>query len=155
VEARYASLLKLFDRCRSVIGEERRRESPTEIGRNIDTLLEQVETFRQSVSKIKKISNELELLGVNATIQAAHAGEQGKGFLIVADEISKLSGHSRQSVEEALQQLRLFTEITRSLSEDFSQSVVYIEKNLERFDALEALVQEHLPKEDRETSDRM
>ena len=73
----------------------------------------------------------------------------------MAKAISKLASHSRTNVEEAVRQLRLFTEISRTLCEDFGRSVATIEKNLEGFEALEALLQKQLQKEERETSDRM
>ena len=152
VETRCSALLKRFGRSGSKAGNA---ESPSEMGRNIDTLLDEVERFRRSVRSIRNLSRELERLGVDATMRAAEAGEHGQGFLLAADAISKLSSHSRENVEEAVRQLRLFTEISRTLCEDFGRSVATIEKNLEGFEALEALLQKQLQKEERETSDRM
>ena len=99
LEHRYERLLKLFARFRSVV-----RKAPAEVqeadaeefaamGETLDTLQERLDAFSQSVTMIKRIADQLELLGVNATIQAAHAGEKGKGFLIVADETISREGH--------------------------------------------------------------
>jgi hypothetical protein len=78
--------------------------------------------------------------------------------LIVAEEINRHSDHSKKSVEEALHQLRLFTEIAGTLSRDFSKTVESIEKEMEAFAEIRKLMDEQLPtykKENRETRDRM
>lgn len=46
---------------------------------------------------IKKISQQSNILGVNAAIEAARAGKSGQGFCVVADEIKKLSDHTKKS----------------------------------------------------------
>jgi len=164
IEKRYKKLRDVLSRIRDSFKNQRDVTSELDevefsgVAQEFDTLLEQAREFQQSVEMIKKISNELELLGVNATIQAAHAGEKGKGFLIVAEEINKLSNHSKRSVEEALRQLKLFTEITRGLTQDFTKTVSYIESNMEAFEELGTLMEEQFSivnKEDRETRDRM
>ncbi len=164
LEARYHELLEKLGRFKSKVEERDHDEQVIEeqgmtvMENELDQLLGQVEEFQKSVQVIKKIANELELLGVNATIQAAHAGEKGKGFLIVADQINKLSLHSKKNVEEALHQLKLFTQITRGLTSDFSRTVASIENNMNAFHELNALMNEELSeikKEHSETSDRM
>ena len=163
-EKRYESLLRVFGRFKAAMRERAPEEQALSeknisgMEQDLDQLLGQVKEFQQSVETIKKMSNELELLGVNATIQAAHAGEKGRGFLIVADHINKLSQHSRKNVEEALHQLTLFTQITKGLTHDFSKTVQSIEKNMDAFHELNELMNEELSlvkKERSETRDRL
>jgi methyl-accepting chemotaxis protein len=164
LEKRYNALLSLLGRVKMTFQEQApvvqtvSEKNISVMEEDLDQLLRQVEEFHRSVETIKKISNELELLGVNATIQAAHAGEKGKGFLIVADHINKLSQHSKKNVEEALHQLTLFTQITKGLTHDFSKTVQSIENNMNAFHELNELMNKDLvkvKKDNIETSDRM
>lgn len=67
----------------------------------------QVKTFTEEINQvlkdITKIALNTKLLGFNASIEAAHAGEVGKGFSVVAEEIQNLSENSRQTANHILQ----------------------------------------------------
>jgi methyl-accepting chemotaxis protein len=58
---------------------------------------EKTNETKEITSFISEVSNQTGLLGLNASIEAAHAGEYGRGFSIVASEVRKLADHSKSA----------------------------------------------------------
>ncbi|TGL62830.1 methyl-accepting chemotaxis protein [Leptospira sarikeiensis] len=73
----------------------------------IENITRSSEQIKNIVNVIKEISEKINLLSLNASIEAARAGEYGKGFSVVAQEVSKLADQTALSIKEIEQNVKV------------------------------------------------
>jgi methyl-accepting chemotaxis protein len=84
----------------AVAGSNRIRQQMEAIAASMVRLSEQSQAISQIMATVEDLAAQSNLLAVNAAIEAAKAGEQGKGFVVVAQEVKSLAEQSRQATNQ-------------------------------------------------------
>jgi methyl-accepting chemotaxis protein len=110
--------------------------STVEITQKIE---EQSENLLQASAVIQNIASQTNLLSMNAAIEAAHAGDSGKGFSVVADEIRKLAENSNVQAKNITVKLK---EVMESIHKVADSTVVAQDKFNQIFELTKAVAQQ-------------
>ena len=130
---------------RTVSGIFQIRETVSETARKVKRLAEASQEISKIVLLISQIAERTNQLALNASIQAAKAGEAGRGFAIVADEVRQLadrSGKSLKEIEQIVLQIQSETGSVMTAMEEGIQEVIDVTERAEQAKtALEDIIQ--------------
>ena len=92
-----------------------------ELAANTDRIGHDIKEMDTIISLIMEIAAQTHLLGLNAAIEAARAGDMGRGFNVVAEEIRKLAGRTQSSAKEVTEKLNRIRNSITALTEHVAQ----------------------------------
>jgi len=103
-------------------GIERMQDQMDTVFSAISTLSERAQEAGEIVASVNDLAEQSNLLSVNASIEAAKAGEYGKGFTVVAQEVKSLAGQSKQAVAQVRTMLGEIQKASQTAVEAATQS---------------------------------
>ena len=130
-------------------------EGISAISKCIETVNTTVDKVSNIVSVIEEISSETNLLSLNASIEAARAGDAGKGFAVVAQEIRVLSDNTnteleniKQIISSLVEECRYCVQASGTIVEDNAKQKEEIKAVLDEFGSLDEQIQKTAEKAD-------
>lgn len=105
------------DRIQSVANKEH------ELSANLQSLAGNAQETKQILVTIGDIADQTNLLALNAAIEAARAGEHGRGFAVVADEVRKLAERTQKSLAETSATINVLIQAINDNSEELNKNM--------------------------------
>ena len=144
------------DKIKSMQNSSRKMdEGISAISKRIETVNTTVDKVSNIVSVIEEISSETNLLSLNASIEAARAGDAGKGFAVVAQEIRVLSDNTnteleniKQIISSLVEECRYCVQASGTIVEDNAKQKEEIKAVLDEFGSLDEQIQKTAEKAD-------
>jgi methyl-accepting chemotaxis protein len=119
----------------TIQGMQRIAQVVRESGDSIQKLATSADQIGEIIGVIDDIADQTNLLALNAAIEAARAGEQGRGFAVVADEVRKLAERTGKATSEITDMIRGIQSETKDAVQSMESGVGEVEKGRELADS--------------------
>ncbi len=141
-EASKSTTLSGMEVVKAAVHGIRERSAKTKVdAQSVNALGKRTEQIGSIVATIQNIAAQTNLLALNAAIEAARAGEQGRGFAVVADEVRALAGRTTQATQEIGEMIGTIQQEARNATQAMDLSVADMEHVAEDAQKLEGTLE--------------